>query len=384
MQQDSCALPSALIPPPPPYSPPPADGTTDGWIFIGVLMCLISVGLLVLGTNVQRYGLTVVPEKGCCGYAGQCLCCSCKNATWLSGWLIYGCGNGVYTYAVTLAPATLCSALLGTAVIWNALISRLLLGEHLEPCDIHGGLLIMAGIALTQVFGPNGSVEHTAPQFVALLSYAGGLSYLFGMLLLIGCLAALVLRHERDEKLTGGGGGGAVTPTGGVSIELGSSAGAPAPDEPPARHGAPTPTLLARAVPFAYPSVVGAIESLQQLGLIATSRMFYRSLAGDSQFCYAAFWIVLALLILFLLGQVWWLRKALLHLEVTRVLPIEYGTVASLSIIGSLLFFQESRFVPPNFGWAIAAGILLIAAGCTIVGSRWSPLTVARSQAFRL
>ena len=295
----SCAVASSpSLPPPPPAGPSGSDGS---WITIGVLLCLLSVGLLVLGTNIQRYGLTVVAERGCNGASHCCLhCASCSNAVWLSGWIVYAFGNGVYTFAVTLAPATLCSALLGTAVVWNALISRFLLGERVEACDCQGGLFIMLGIALIQVFGPTDSVEHTAMQFLALLDDPGGVAYLLLVILLIVSLAVLVLCHERYEARS-------------------------------ANQASSGTTLLAHLVPFAYPMVVGAIESLQQLCLIAVSRMFYRSLAGDDQLCHATFWVVLAALLLMILGQVWWLRKALLHLEVTRVLPIEYGTVASLA-----------------------------------------------------
>ena len=65
--------------------------------------------------------------------------------------------------------------------------------------------------------------------------------------------------------------------------------------------------------------------------------MFFRSLeTEDNQFCYATFWVAVGLLLFMVIGQVWWLRKALLRLEVKRVLPVEYGTQSSLSMIGSL------------------------------------------------
>lgn len=127
-------------------------------------------------------------------------------------------------------------------------------------------------------------------------------------------------------------------------------------------------------MPFAYPTIVGCIETLQTLCLIAASRMFFRSVeTEDSQFCYATFWVVVGLLALLITQQVWWLRKALLRLEVTRVLPIEYGTVAVLSILGSVILFQEYSYVPHHFGWGIACGISLIVLGCGQVGSRYSP-----------
>ena len=105
---------------------------------VGVVLCEIAIFLLTLGTNMQRYGLSVVPERGCCGRK-TLGCISLSTLVWLSGWAVYIFGNCVFLIAVSLAPATLCSALLATVVIWNALISRMLLGERSMPCDYHGG-----------------------------------------------------------------------------------------------------------------------------------------------------------------------------------------------------------------------------------------------------
>ena len=353
--------------PPPPFSPPPADGTTDGWIFVGVLLCVIGIGMLCLGTTVQKYGLTVVVEKGCCGSKRRGM----STAVWLFGWIIYASGNGVYTFAVTLAPATVCSALVGLACIWNGLIARLLLGERLEACDLQGGTLIMSGIAMIPIFGPTESIEHTAPQFLALLlNGVGGQVYLACVVLLILGLATFVMLHERSERVA------ATKPSVAMQHAGGEARGAQSsqPSQPPIATAAESPSAVTALVPFAYPIIVGSIESLQTLCLIASSRMFFRSLqTDDSQFCYATFWAVSGSLALMVVGQVWWLRKALLKLAVSRVLPIEYGTVACLSVLGSVILFQEGVYVPDNFGWGIASGIALIMLGCGQVGSRYSP-----------
>lgn len=179
-------------PPPPPGSPPLDPGTQGTWLAIGVILCILAVGLLALGTNVQRYGLAVVEPQGLrCGRISR------GTAVWAGGWVIYVCGNGVYTFAVTLAPATLCSALLGTVVVWNGLIARLLLGERLVECDYHGGVLILSGIGLAQAFGPEDSVEHTAPEFVALFGSPAGQAYTACIFLALPTLAFLILWHER-------------------------------------------------------------------------------------------------------------------------------------------------------------------------------------------
>ena len=140
----------------PPTAPPPAsptDGIDGGWVVVGVVLCEVAIGLLTLGTTVQRYGLSVVAERGCCGRRAKLGCFSLSTLVWLGGWGIYISGNGIFFIAVSLAPATLCSALLATVVIFNAFISRALLGERLALCDLQGGLAIGLGIGVTQACG---------------------------------------------------------------------------------------------------------------------------------------------------------------------------------------------------------------------------------------
>eukprot|EP00966_Prymnesium_polylepis_P302447 6987455-Prymnesium_polylepis.1 len=158
----------------------------------------------------------------------------------------------------------------------------------------------MAGIALTQAFGPQQSSTTSAVQFEALVRAPSGVAFLALMVTLFVTLAALVLLHERRAS----------------SPAL----------KPPGRA-----TPRCEPVHFAYPVVVGVVESLAQLGVIAFSRMLFLQLDGSSQLCHAAFWAVAAALVALFAAQVYWLRKALIHLEVTRVLPVEYGTVTSLS-----------------------------------------------------
>ena len=348
----SCSTNITFLPPPP---PPPPTSESVPWLLLGVFLAIISSGLIVLGTVVQRYGLIVVRQDGCCGKTSS----GCSNSVWLSGWVIYVAGNGVYTYAVTMAPATLCSALLGTAVVWNGIIARFILGERLELCDVHGGILILTGIALSQTFGPSGSTNHTAWEFLELFADPAGALYLAIHVLV---LLVLMLRLVLEEK---------------KSATVASNDGASGSSNPNNNNAVPSSSATVVSsvlIAMQYPVVVGMIEALQQLCLIAASRMFWRSAAGDSQLCHGAFWASWIALFAMCIGQVWWLRKALLRLEVKRVLPVEYGTQSSLSMIGSLLFLQERHFVENADMAGILCGIALIVMGCVLVGARFTPV----------
>ena len=105
-----------------------------------------------------------------------------------------------------------------------------------------------------------------------------------------------------------------------------------------------------------------------------SARMIYSQAAGVNQLCYAVFYLVPIAGVCCFLAQVWWLRKALLHLEVSRQLPVEYGTVSTISVLGFLIFFREGQYVTAEQGAAIAGGIALIVLGCGLIGSRRTPV----------
>ena len=70
--------------------------------------------------------------------------------------------------------------------------------------------------------------------------------------------------------------------------------------------------------------------------------------AGDNQACDAVFWVTALGVLGFSLLVIWWLRKGLSQLPASRLLPVEYGTVTSTSIVGGLVIYQE-RFDVTNF-----------------------------------
>ena len=355
------------------------DGLTIG-VAIGLLMCLSATGCIALGSNFQRYGLVVVEPKG-----GRCGCISRGYAVWGGGWGIYLTGNMLYTYAVTLAPATLCSALMGTIVVWNGIIARVLLGERLMVCDYHGGFLILVGIAIAQAWGPTKSDDHNGEQLASLFYEPTAIVYLVCTTTLLICLTTLLVWHERlvyavreverDEF------GRRVTGSPSKSpIQMKRSSPSPSPVQAnrkrlngeielaniaekacgnlsrkdlelfnAARTRRTTLASLDRVLPetscanfrlkfmpFAYPLLVGVIESLMTVCLVAVSRLFYQTLDGDSQISLPIFWILGVCLLFLMFGQVWWLRKALLNLPVSRVLPIEYGVVSALTMLGGI------------------------------------------------
>ena len=129
---------------------------------------------------------------------------------------------------------------------------------------------------------------------------------------------------------------------------------------------------LSMLMPFAYPVILGTLETFVYLCQKAVSSMALLTVYGDSQLCHAAAWLAALLLVAFSLLVIHWLRKGLRNLEASRLLPVEYGTVTSTSIVGGLILFDEgadASLAPLNF-WMMALGIGLIVAGCALVGRR--------------
>lgn len=368
--------------------PSPAPAALEGGaVAVGIVLAVLASFGIALGTNIQRLGLAVVGPRG-----ERCFSvrlrrgrdCSVSRGTfiWACGWLVYGFGGGAcYTIAVAFAPATLCAALLCTIVIFNGVISRLLLGEELHAHDYHGGALILSGIALSQTFGPTSSVDMAAPELLETLGKVGSVIILVLMCVVTLALAAIILLHEAKRRSVAAhdlNAGDKEASTGGLELATASVDAAATAATTAERDGnVPTSdaaTLVkgtgfrAALVCFAYPAMVGMIEGFQQIFLVSLSRLLYLTLGGTSQLCFAIFWLLGVGLFALVLAQIWWLRKALLVLEVSRVLPIEYGVTTLTSMLASLFVLGELEFVPGAGATFIVLGMILILAGCLLIG----------------
>ena len=363
-------------------SPGPAP-LESGAVAVGIVLAVAASFGIALGTNIQRLGLAVVGPRGeRCSCAGRDCCVSRGTFVWGCGWLVYGFGGGVcYTIAVAFAPATLCAALLCTIVIFNGVISRLLLGEELRAHDYHGGVLILSGIALSQAFGPTSNVDMTAPELLETLGKLGSAMILVLMSVATLALAAIILLDEAKRRAVGrcpDDTGDKEASREGLELATASEASAAAAAATAERDGivstAYAATHIERSgfraalVCFAYPAMVGMIEGFQQIFLVSLSRLLYLTLEGRSQLCFAIFWLLGVGLFALVLAQIWWLRKALLVLEVSRVLPIEYGVTTLTSMLASLFVLGELEFVPGAGATFIVLGMILILAGCLLIG----------------
>ena len=197
----------------------------------GVGVCEVSVIFIAIGANLQRYALDRIdPSLRVCHFL------STRTVAWLGALGVYFFANVLYTIALVYAPASLCATLFATIVPVNAVTSRLILGEVLHLVDIEGGLLIFIGIGFAAHAAPQSTATYDADQLHSLLLAPRSLLLLGGIALVALALAVMVTLHEA-----------------GCCMSL-----------PTPRFGRRTAQLTG-LMPFAYPLVIGLLESLVQI-----------------------------------------------------------------------------------------------------------------------
>jgi hypothetical protein len=311
-------------------------------IWIGIALGLLSVFLIVVGLVIQRYALSRVPREEIFYGIRWVLR---RDVVWLAGLTVYFTANVFYTIALAFTPASLLATLVATIVPLNALTSRVVLGETLEAVDMQGGVLIMLGIALAAYAAPYTSDDYTAEKLEALLLAPQSIYFFAVLLLFLITLATTVLVYEHSQL-----------------PQQGSA--------PRSRHGSQRMPRLRSIMPFAYPIVVGLLESIVQVAQKGGSSMLALTLAGQSQMDHVVFSSMIGVWLFASLTVVWWLRKGLANLPATRLLPIEYGTFTSASVMAGLLVYDEQRFVSKDHLQLMVVGVVLVALGCAAVGSR--------------
>ena len=297
-------------------------------VYFGASICEVAVLLIAIGANVQRFGLDRISHERM-----LLPCLALRDAVWFCGLSIYFSANVLYTIALVFAPASLCATLMATIVPINAVSSRLILGEVLQVVDVQGGLLISAGISCAAYAAPYTTDTYDAAAMQSLADEPDAVACFGVMVGIVVSLATVVLAHE---------------------------------------HGCSC--SFAGAMPFAYPVVVGLLESLVQVAQKGGSSMLALALSGEvstaSQLEAPVFWLTIGVWVGTSVLVVWWLRKGLRNLEASRLLPIEYGTFTAASVVAGLVVYNEAQYVSTQHRWLMAAGVVLVACGCALVGSR--------------
>uniref|UniRef100_A0A7S2GGI3 Uncharacterized protein n=1 Tax=Haptolina brevifila TaxID=156173 RepID=A0A7S2GGI3_9EUKA len=310
--------------------------SVDASVLFGIVICLLSVINLVVGANLQRYALDRIdPRKTLCwGLLSR------RGTFWFGALCVYFFANFLYTLALVYAPASLCAMLVATIIPFNVISSKLILGEVSQLADFQGGVTIFSGIAIAAAGAPFTTTTYDIDALRVLLLAPRALGTIGAILITAISLMVCIYLHENM-----------------VCESL-----------PTPRFGR-TYSLLADAVRFAYPVVVGLIESLVQVAQKSASGLFALTVSGQAQWSNDMI-VIVAVWSFFSLTSVWWLRKGLKALEASRLLPVQYGTFTAMSVFVGLYVFDEAALVSHTSLWLIFSGCTLMTIGCIFVGSR--------------
>lgn len=300
--------PPSLPSPAPPAPPPPTFFELllgpEIRIYFGLVLALLAVFFIALGAGLQRHALDRIdPELRIWD------CVSKRSWRWFLGLSVYFFANVLYTLALVYAPASLCATLMAMIVPLNALTSRCVLDEVQQTADVQGGVLIMTGIGVAAWAAPYDSEVLTAPELEQLLLAPRSLALLS---LLVGTavvLGSMILAYEGAARSRS-----ADDVDGALCLTAVSESGL-----------VEMRCNMRAAMPFAYPVVVGLLESLVQIFQKGgTMLLTQRALGGaDGSGHELTTTLMLGGWALTSLAVVWWLRKGLGALPASRLLPVE-------------------------------------------------------------
>ena len=127
---------------------------------------------------------------------------------------------------------------------------------------------------------------------------------------------------------------------------------------------------LAALMAVIYPMSLGLLEGITQLTIKGLTSMVFLCLGdGMPPCCYQSGWLWLCVVLFGGVGvlTVLWLKIVYTRFEVSRGLPIEYGTVHCSSIAGGLVFYQEYASMDAlHFGLSLfGVAVVLLGVACS-------------------
>ena len=327
-----------------------------GLDFIGA--CLYSAGLVL-----QRYSLSYPSSDGTVRVLG---CRMRRTLAWCLGLMTYASGNGVYTVAMQFAPVSLLTTVFAVALVMNAILSKVVMGEAIDRPGAAGYGLIMLGIGVSAVGLPKATAAFSADDMVRLALQPAAVVYLSVMLAIIAGLSVFVYRFERDYPL--------------LPATVAAAEGSPTSGQSPAStprggaEGIPDRSLLLAHVSF--PIVLSSYETIAQLCIKgASSMMLVSTTEHGNQMGEPVFFVVVALGLGTTLQAVVWLRKTYSRFDTTTTLPIEYASLTISTNFGGILWFEEHKQLGAQ-DWVL----VLVGESVLLIGMVWVAVAKHRQR----
>jgi hypothetical protein len=345
-------------------------------LLLGILMCEMAAFTLACSMVIQRYALSCLP-----GEEGWLLKKIGHNAMWGVGLGVYVLGNAFYVVGLWWTPLALASALVATLLVFNTILSRVFLKSRITAHDYVGNGLILLAVCIIAAFGPTPSEEQGQYLPDDLQRNAGmvvGALYITGIIIFVTVCIGMVRKFEATYPHFG---------SENDKEEL-HERFVEQTDESHTHKRTRTVMKLeqikfptykhVKKMQLVYPAVLGTFESLVQVTLKAYTGFLVLTVEPEINpdgwaimYAKVVTWIMLLLLMFGTSMTVLWLRKVYSHFETTDCLPIEYGVVTTLSVLGGLCFYREYQYcsrisIAVDLAF-IAFAIGLIGAGCYVL-----------------
>lgn len=337
---------------------------------VGGCLGIGAAALLALGMVVQRYALIHKEDEDvsfyCCTVYPRCGI-KARDWAWIAGLALYGAANGLYSPGLLMAPLSLMGSIFTLLLVFNMVFARIILKEVLTPPKVLGALTILGGVACVAIGTPVDQKNDFTPEDIeALFKRPAGAVYCICLVSFVILTIIAMFINERMYPLT-------ELEASTASGEADAEAAAPEPaagaaiGEGAARSttgGAPA--WLAMIMAIVYPASLGADEGICQLNMQAAMSQSHQCNTNGADcslwtvyFCWAT-WAVASL------ATAVYMRYVFQRFEVTRALPVEYGTLNVANVLSGLLFFDESAKMEDYQLYLLIAGAVIVVLGLAI------------------
>ncbi|KAJ9103938.1 hypothetical protein QFC21_002401 [Naganishia friedmannii] len=158
-------------------------------IVVGILVGLAASFVQSLGLTIQRKSHLQNDSQP---HARQVK--AHRRPLWLFGFAIFIVSNVFGTiFQIGALPIVVLAPLGAVSLLWNAVLSRILLGEHFSPSTLAGTLLIALGASLIAIFGVVPEETHTLDELLQLFRRSGFVVYM--TLMCVSVVTILVISH---------------------------------------------------------------------------------------------------------------------------------------------------------------------------------------------
>ena len=118
-----------------------------------------------------------------------------RRPLWLFGFAIFIVSNLFGTiFQIGALPIVVLAPLGAVSLLWNAVLSRILLGEHFSRSTLAGTLLIALGASLIAIFGVVPEETHTLDELLRLFRRSGFVVYMTLMCVSVAAVLVIVSR----------------------------------------------------------------------------------------------------------------------------------------------------------------------------------------------